>query len=125
MAKVRVRTGGYTKTIYREGKSETASRMLRKKNRYQKVVLGEEMGMTTSNIGLLVILISGIGCASIAGILTSWEGFMGGFGCCFGLILPYIPVMYFHFRHEMCVEQRVYVPTYSEGETNRRGWWKW
>ena len=124
MAKVRVRTGGYTKTIYREGKRETALRMLGKKNRYQKVVLGEEMGMQTSLTGIWVLSISSIGCMILAGSIWDFE-FMGACGCCFGFILPYIPVMYFHLRHEMCVEQEIYVPTYSEGETNRRGWWKW
>ena len=127
MAKVRFRTGGHTETIYHQGKKEKAHKFLNKKNRYQRVVLGEESGMQVSNRGLWVSGISWFGCILLGGFLVGWDSdsIIGYCSCCLGFILPQIPVLYFHFRHEMCVEKRVFIPTFSEGETNRRGWWKW
>ena len=118
MPEVTYQVGVDRKIVYKEG--------MEQEGRYYQTKVNEMKGWDRENpflsgvIYFLWVFFGGF-------VLTTFQG--QGIEyiplCCLALFWPFLPSIYYNYRHGRCVKEVIETPIRVVGNTSNRGWWKW
>ena len=117
MPEVTYQVGVDRKIVYREG--------MEQEGRYYQTKV-YEMEEWDRNPFLLV-LISFLWVFFGAFVISRFEGQGIEYFplCCLALFWPFLPSIYYNYRHGRCVKEIIVTPIHAVGNTSNKGWWKW
>ena len=118
MPEVTYQVGIDRKIVYKEG--------MEQEGRYYQTRVNELKEWERSNplINMLIStlwVIFGI----FIGMTFEGQGIVYAPLCCLALFWPFLPSIYYNYRHGRCVKEIIETPIHAIGNTSNRGWWKW